>query len=254
MSGCLISAVTTRLGNEWVSDFGEEASEDLAALFPDLKWAWAAHQHSFNAKHIAYETYVYHRYIPPEPVDGGRLYGWQAERRWSCNRREQLAVRAAPFSYRMMPESRLTCGYMGISRLGADFWPVMGRIGPLGAGTLGRRYPDVDWHQLNFGVAAGSVVAAGKDGPLGTMRFEALRAATQESEGRIFIEQALLDPEKRAKLGDDLARQCQHELDNRQRQMILFLSSGHYFTGMGWEAKSGQLYRLAGEVARALGK
>jgi hypothetical protein len=50
-----------------------------------------------------------------------------------------------------------------------------------------------------------------------------------------------------------LAGRCQDELDARQRLLILFLSSGHYYTGMGWEARAGELYRLAGEVARKLG-
>lgn len=229
-----------------------EVYADLDAVFPGVKWVWAAHQQSFGAKHVAYEAFVYHQYIPPEPSAKKRLYGWQAERRWSNNRREGLAANVAPFVYRMVLESRLLCGYMGISRLGADFWPVLGRLSSLGGGTLGRRYPDVDWSQLNFGVAAGSVLAAGEDGPLGTMRFEALRAGAQESEARIFIEKALVDPEKMAKLGDDLARRCQDELDERQRQMILFLSSRHFYTGMGWEAKSGELYRLAAEVSRKL--
>jgi hypothetical protein len=227
---------------------------DLETLFPGTKWAWAAHQQSFGAKHLAYETFVYHELVPPEPVDGKRKYGWKADRRWACNRREGLAAHCAPFDYRMVVETRLCCGYMGISRLGADFWPVLGPLRDLGRGTLGRRYPDVDWHQLNFGVAAGSVLSAGKDGPLGTLRFEALRAGCQESEARICIEKALVDPARKAKLGDALARRCQDALDDRQRQLGLFLRSSHFFTGVEWEKNTGELYKLAGEVAQALEK
>lgn len=231
----------------------KEVYADLGAVFPGTAWAWAAHQFA-SRKDIAYETFVYHTYVPPEPVEGKRKYGWKAAARLSCNRREGLAAHVAPYTYRLMLESRLMCGYMGLSRLGVDFWPVLGPLRSLGAGTLGRRYPDVDWYQLNFGVAAGSVVAAGKDGPLGTLRFEALRAGAEESEARICIEKALTDPALQVKLGADLAKRCQNLLDDRQRQMCLFLRSYHYFTGMEWERNTGELYRLAGEVAAALAR
>ena len=57
---------------------------------------------------------------------------------------------------------------------------------------------------LNYGVPY--ILGIGKDGPLATGRSEAFRENMQEIEARVFIEKALLDKAKKAKLGADLAR------------------------------------------------
>ena len=107
---------------------------------------------------------------------------------------------------------------------------------------------------MNFGVGAGSIISAGKDEPLGTLRFENLRVGVEEGEARIVIEKALTDPTLKARLGDALAKRSQEFLDERQRQTARFLLSGYYFTGMEWEKNTGDLYQLAGEVTAALAK
>ena len=48
-----------------------------------------------------------------------------------------------------------------------------------------------------------------------TAHFEQVRDGVQLAEAHIYLEQALVDAVKRAKLGDDLAKRCQAALDER---------------------------------------
>jgi len=87
----------------------------------------------------------------------------------------------------------------------------------------------------------------------------------QEAEARIFIEKALDDPAKRAKLGDELAKRAQELLDERVREIArakqdrspMFsygsdVSWGDYAGGAVDRARA--LYRLAAEVTAKLAK
>jgi hypothetical protein len=79
-----------------------------------------------------------------------------------------------------------------------------------------------------------------------------LREGAQDLEARIFLEQTLLDPDLRAKLGDDLAQRSQQLLDDRVRALLLGRTSWQFFAG-GQERLEG-LYTLAGEAAARCGK
>jgi hypothetical protein len=79
-----------------------------------------------------------------------------------------------------------------------------------------------------------------------------IREGAQDMEARIFLEKTLLDPDLRAKLGEDLAERCQKLLDERVRALLLGRTSWLFFSG-GPERRE-QLYALAGEVARSLGR
>jgi hypothetical protein len=98
------------------------------------------------------------------------------------------------------------------------------------------------------------LLAPGKDGPLATLRLEMLRATAQECEARILIEKALLDPARKARLGEALAKRCQDVLDERQRELLACCQSWWCFPGDGWEQRAGELYQLAAEVAKAAGE
>ena len=240
----------------------QEAFEDLTAVMPGVKWVYNAHQfphalYKNPAKnYIGYYAYVYANQIPAEPGVGKRLYGWRAPLRKSHFPRMRvgpighLAQDAHPGRYRVSLEALQVAGFMGFGRVGMDFWPVVGRLSALGGGTLGRRYLHSDWHQLSIGVAANAVVAPGADGPLGTVRFEGIRASAQECEARMRIERALLDPAAKAKLGKELAERCQSALDERQQRMYLSTQSTWFL--MGWQERAAELYGLAGEVAKTL--
>ena len=63
------------------------------------------------------------------------------------------------------------------------------------------------------------MLAPGPDGPVSTARLENFREGVQESQARITIEKALVDPALKARLGDALAQDCQKLLDERQRAL-----------------------------------
>ncbi len=113
-------------------------------------------------------------------------------------------------------ECNITGNQRGLARIGGDFWPAFKGAGGRRTGTVTDRFPESYWHSLNVGAY---LLAPGPDGPVGTVRLEVLREGAQECEARIFIEDALTDPAKRAKLGDDLAARCQQLLDDRQRDL-----------------------------------
>jgi hypothetical protein len=65
---------------------------------------------------------------------------------------------------------------------------------------------------------------------------------------------AQVDPLRKVELGAALAKRCWDVLDDCQRALVACSQSWWCFNGNAWENRAGELYRLAGEVARAQGK
>jgi hypothetical protein len=149
-------------------------------------------------------------------------------------------------------EAMQAAGIHGFGRVGADFWPVV--PGPESRKkTILGRFPESGWGQLSMTESAPWVLAPGKDGAVPTLRFEMVRAAQQQAEARIFIERALTDPAKRAKLGE-LATRVEKLLDDRVRALNYARARGwDYFVSSGWQAREEALYAAAAEVAAKLG-
>ena len=138
-------------------------------------------------------------------------------------------------------------------------------------GFIWGRYVQSSWRNLDLHSYA---LAPGPVGPVASACFEYFREGVQHCEARIFLEHALLEPDLRAPLGDDLAARCQQVLDERQTAMVRSMVhyqmddpnnrwvgqwkvssevAGHvWFVGSGWQERSERLYALAGEVARKL--
>ncbi len=154
----------------------------------------------------------------------------------------------------------------GVGRIGADFFPV-----PSGAGRHARRLirsygTDTDWGNAAL---IEPWLAPGPDGPIATVDLEMFREGVQECEARIFIERALADPEKRARLGEALAARAQALLDERTRYAMWVFDVSYmnynqggstlgrpldlgWFAGSGWQERSEKLYNMAAGVAQAL--
>ncbi len=137
-------------------------------------------------------------------------------------------------------------GAKGMGRMGADFWPVLKdqrgvgahrRVRTLPRGRVGAALA----RQLRHGAAR-----AGARGALATARSEALRECVQAMEARVAIERALLDTERAAALGVELAGRCRRAIDNRRRAPG---TEGISSAGSDWSRRDGLLYDLAGEVA-----
>jgi len=152
----------------------------------------------------------------------------------------------------------------GFGWIGADLWSIPGLRS---SRTVLERFPQIAQNarpQLTDG--ATHVLAAGKEGPVSTVRYEMLLEGLQEAEARIHIEMALLDPARRAKLGQALSERCQALLDERIQAYRRTIGMAREDTGRegaagivefgrsGWEKRSEELYRAAADVARAIGK
>ena len=225
-----------------------------------------------------------------DPDTDKPFYGWQnpypvtAYTRDACFRENSQA-----WVYRLAPETVLLSGQRtgmpgwgvcdvaglfgrdtflgcrGFGPLGADFWvDVVGRFNDPSAGLWD---PRCCWStvQLNNG---GVIRAVGKGirGPVPSIRTEALREGLQEAEARVFCQNALLDEGLAARLGPDLAKRCKDVCDNRTRALRYLSefrafgsgkgqSEQHYiFNPKAWRDLSLQLYEMAAEVGKALGK
>ena len=140
--------------------------------------------------------------------------------------------------------------------MSGDLWPCIKDAKGNWAGRLVNRYPLSNWAQLSLNTHA--FTYPGDDGALGTVRLEILREGAQEGEARIFVEKALGDKQSRAKLGDDLAQKAQEVLSARPGSKVKSVAavaiSDEKFAEGPWQERSGRLYAVAGEVARAVGR
>ncbi|NLF30065.1 MAG: DUF4091 domain-containing protein [Planctomycetes bacterium] len=264
--GCLTDAVPTKA-----------EAEALAAVAPGMPWVGHSH-HGFNhragvtlhgAAPICYETRVWHTYFSCDPDD--RMYGWRNPFLIAYYERCRDVIQFPPTKWRHLPELAITGRQRGMGRIGADYWDVLTDARGRPAGPISRRYPHSSWRNLDLYT---SLLAPGADGPVATTRLEALRQGVQECEARIFLEAALTDPDRRARLGDELAQRCQRMLDERllyvyTSQSNLQLTGPEYLYATEWRSRAGinghywflasgcqdrtrELFELAGAAARRL--
>jgi len=137
----------------------------------------------------------------------------------------------------------------GFGHWGADYWPVL-----IDGDTAPKRL--INRYVQTTGLTVHSLFHPGRAGPTPTARSEMLREGMQDFEARAFVQDALLDHAD--KLGPDLAKRAKQVCDERTR----FHLRGSYFgVGTGGDVTPFQvremkvsLYRLADEIANALGR
>lgn len=200
-----------------------EETQVLHNVTGGLPWAAHAHPPRLRGKgatgnkllhgiaDVAYDAHVYRIHYQVNPANG-RQYGWQTEELTTFFGRNGVPNGSA-LNIRLMPEMNITGRQRGIGRVGADFWYVMADRRGQRSGTVYHRYPENNWRNLDI---ESWVLAPGPAGPVGTARLENLREGLQEVEARIFIESTLLDEQKKARVGDELAGRAQALLDERQ--------------------------------------
>jgi len=263
--------------NNWVK---RECLDDLKALAPDLLWVNRTHYYAAKVGHRpSLQTVGFTANVGPvigvywDPATGVGHYAWRKPtmvvhfpRRGNVH---GTVFQRALGSYRIFAEGvQLSHGQRykshasvhGVGHIGLDFWPVL--KDPRGrAKSMSGRY--VFWHSLGIDQAVQAIVGPGADGAVATPRLHMMRESLQEAEARMFVQDALLDEAKAAKLGADLAKRCRRLCDERT-QLFRYVSA---FTGLGtredyfrvmsrhaWEAHSEKLYQAAGDVAKALAK
>jgi hypothetical protein len=167
-------------------------------------------------------------------------------------------LRIAPEAILLSQAGNFT--WQGFGSWGADFWANEWYAIAGGTGNAGATF-------ANCGLSESTAiwfVGAGEAGPVPTARTRMMQEGLQEAEARIFVQDALLDQE--AKLGPDLAKRARELCEERTRTLT-YLANFRYNDGEGslprlrlipdvaaWDDAAVKLYRLADEVAKALGK
>jgi hypothetical protein len=124
------------------------------------------------------------------------------------------------------------------------------------AKTMACRYPQTSWLYMGW-LGVGTYLDPGPEGPRSSVSFDTMRHGIQECQAKIMLEEALLDEEKRAKLGDDLTARCWRILDERREVcMAAYAYTEPAFLAWliadGWHDRATALYAAAGEVAGTL--
>jgi len=248
-----------------------DAVEDLAAAAPEAPWVSSSHNvpRDLFGQPVGYATFVWGVGMAPDPSDK-RWYGWRNAdllaafpRYGSSAIGHGMRTTFAVGCYRIGMESALTSpggrrSLRGIGRCGADFWAVLPGARGRADAVLGRFPESKAWHGGWLANSTPYLLAPGRDGPVATVRFEALREGIQETEARIFLERALTDPARRARLGEGLARRCQEILDRRVRVNRRALAGGGrhltwtWLAGSGVRGRTAALYAAAAEAASRL--
>ncbi|HUT56297.1 MAG TPA: glycoside hydrolase domain-containing protein [Phycisphaerae bacterium] len=268
----------------WASKGEVQFFKEIAPTFP-----WVIHSHGniptdrmvFGIQKIAYDARYYQcRFADmagnKATATGTSLFGWKQKELIARFDREHDLDSATATLWRYRCETNITGSQRGVGRIGADTWPsIKGGRGNR-RGRVFNRYPESNWGGLNM---VSSVLAPGPNGPVATNRFVNLQEGVQECEARIAIEKALSAPGLKRRLGDELARRAQKLLDDRLLYIIRGMShlqlngpvrsaggsglgwlgkggvSGpNWFRGSGWQQRTADLFDLAGEVEKKMGK
>ncbi len=247
----------------------KQTLDDLAVVAPNIPWVSCAHGYytSFAGMPTALASRVWGSSGPKLSTDPRKSYGWQNKiispvfPRYGAGTVGHIHSTCPLGLFHACIEGFQAAGYDGVNRMGVDFWPVV-------KDQRGRHTSVVSRHSYRNRPGSPTMTNAtflypAEAGPLETVRFEALRLGVQEAEARIFIEKALTDDAKHARLGEDLASRAQELLDERVT-LIINAHRDKKFSGMGTDAswlyyaqgaqrRARQLFRTAAEVVKALG-
>lgn len=245
----------------------KEVVDFFQELLPGTPWMRQAHsgRKDLHGAPYALQMLVWSPKFPvyPQTTSGA---GWKQDYvQFARNVRNYFPLT----TFRFIGEINIMGQQRGFGRFGGDFFAVFkdsrGRL----SGTVATRYPKTRWRALGIST---SLLAAGKDGPLSTVRVEMMREGLQECEARIFVEETLLDENLRAKLPAPLVRRCRTILDERTLALLQGLTSHkncgfartshhswwsdpgqvgwRWYLTSGWQERSEKLFDAAGEVAK----
>jgi hypothetical protein len=145
-----------------------------------------------------------------------------------------------PFNYRLLIDRALVSGYNGIGRIGGDYW-----AGSYFDGCVASAY-----HLAGFSIL--KVLWPGPRGAEPSARLEAILEGMQETEARIFIEQAI----DRKLLPEETGRRVRGVLDRHNLETLhipVHVAANLVTEGApGWRSRSRRLYQAAADVAQVV--
>ncbi len=184
----------------------KQAYEDLKAASGGLRWVMHSHGYTlqFAGEPLKLNASVWGIHGPFVSTEDGtaavRRYGrigWKMKRykgnpvfttifpRYGAGSMGHVHTKSPLGVYHALVEAYLASGKQGVSRLGADFWPVVKLR--RGMGSVIVRFPTKD-RPGPPDKANPALLYPLKDGPAATVRFEVMRLGVQEAEARIHIE------------------------------------------------------------------
>jgi len=147
-----------------------------------------------------------------------------------------------PVSYRNLSDASVNPGNQGFGRVGLDYWPVKGR-------TLIGAYQR--WGKL-YRLNPRSIIAAGDEGPVSTVRFQMLREGVQEAEARIFIADVLRREEAPGLLGRELHARAVDLLKERLAVRVVARKMPEAQISLDGLGLTRRLFDTAADIADAL--
>lgn len=233
---------------------GKPQVEFWKSMLPEAKWVIHSHPNcrEVSGVPVGYAAVVWMAAFAQDP-EIARTYGWRRDEHPNTPKGQAFAHfnRDMVFGhflteFRLLAERNISGRQAGFGRNGADFWPVLKDRSGRRTGMLAGRYPESNWRQLNLKTC---LLAPGPDGAISTVRWEMMIEGVQESEARIVIEKALLDPARRATLGEKRAVELQDMLDKRTRASTWGWDIYGWYVSSGWQEDSAKLFAAAGAVA-----
>jgi len=234
-------------GHPLESEADPQLQKVLAEATPDVFWIAGPHEMMSNGTYAKnenvyklVETIRYWGKWPTFRMD----QGWRSPRLHVLNPRVGGTVfgmhtTSLPLAYRIMPDHALAFGRSGFTRVGADEW-------------AGVHYDGCVVAKWETGVPVLFMLWPGKEGAQSSVRFEALLEGLQETEVRIFLEQAI----ERGNLPADLAARVKKALADNLQETMFFQGNSmirafeeYYF---GWQERSARLYGAAADAAKTL--
>lgn len=211
-----------------------------------------AGQVRFGNMRVGLQEYPYYAHGRAGRIHNGILHGWVND--WYDSMiiwagRMMLNDNSSPAQFRLFANAGVLGRSNGFCRQGIDKWPVVNPHRPdseprrmvHGTGGWGNLYR----HKVR------ALAAPGPDGALATVRFEMMREGLQETEARIYIERAIVDPAKREVIGDEID-QAARRINQQDWEARESLPGNTITPGTDFQRRYEQRLELATEIQRRL--
>ncbi len=233
-------------GYAWDSEGDPNLKYLLEEFTPEVPWAMGGHELRTHPKYYKAYSWIYKVHSAMSLMQNDQ--GWRNPKLEFQNPRMGGSVmclpgNSPPFGFRLAVDRALTVGTRGLGRLGADYWKE--------AYFDGTRGGEV-W--LQPGMPVHALFWPGPNGAESSARFEMLLEGLQEAEARIFVEDML----GRKIVPDDLAKRASEVLVDHLAATAYIpagVPAARFFQygAAGWQERSRRLYRMAAQVAAAVG-